>query len=122
MNNDYLKDVLIELENIYEELKSNKDKRMIKKLIIKIREWLEKGVIRQIKLHEIKKFEAGLFDRKTGMKTIKVKNDRDYQVGDLIRFIDENTLYRIYDVLNDLEGYELDTGDCILTILDIKES
>ena len=42
MNNDYLKDVLIELENIYEELKSNKDKRMIKKLIIKIREWLEK--------------------------------------------------------------------------------
>lgn len=43
MNNDYLKDVLIELENIYEELKSNKDKRMIKKLIIKIKEWLENG-------------------------------------------------------------------------------
>ena len=41
MENDYLKDVLIELENIYEELKSNKDKRMIKKLIIKIQEWLE---------------------------------------------------------------------------------
>ena len=42
MNNDYLTDVLIELQNIYEELKSNKDKRMIKKLIIKIKEWLEK--------------------------------------------------------------------------------
>ena len=41
MDNDYLKDVLIELENIYEELKSNKDKRMIKKLIIKVKEWLE---------------------------------------------------------------------------------
>lgn len=41
MNNDHLKDVLIELQNIYEELKSNKDKRMIKKLIIKINEWLE---------------------------------------------------------------------------------
>ena len=41
MNNDYLKDILIELQNIYEELKSNKDKRMIKKLIIKINEWLE---------------------------------------------------------------------------------
>ena len=41
MQNDYLKDVLIELQNIYEELKSNKDKRMIKKLIIKIKEWLE---------------------------------------------------------------------------------
>ena len=41
MNKDYLKDVLIELENIYVELKSNKDKRMIKKLIIKIKEWLD---------------------------------------------------------------------------------
>ena len=41
MNNDHLKDVSIELQNIYEELKSNKDKRMIKKLIIKINEWLK---------------------------------------------------------------------------------
>ena len=40
MKNDYLKEVLLELQNIYEELKSNKDKRMIKKLIIKIQEWL----------------------------------------------------------------------------------
>ena len=41
MENDYLKDVLIELQNIYEQLKSNKDKRMIKKLIIKINEWIK---------------------------------------------------------------------------------
>lgn len=41
MENDYLKEVLFELENIYGQLKSNKDKRMIKKLIIKINEWLE---------------------------------------------------------------------------------
>lgn len=41
MQNDYLKDVLLELENIYVELKANKDKRMIKKLIIKIQEWLK---------------------------------------------------------------------------------
>ena len=41
MKNDYLKDILFELENIYENLKSNKDKRIIKKLIIKIKEWLE---------------------------------------------------------------------------------
>lgn len=41
MDNDYLKEVLFELENIYEQLKSNKDKRMIKKLITKIKEWLE---------------------------------------------------------------------------------
>lgn len=45
MENDYLKDVLIELENIYEELKSNKDKRMIKKLIIKVKEWLENEIV-----------------------------------------------------------------------------
>lgn len=41
MNNNYLNDVLFELQNIYEKLKSNKDKRMIKKLIIKIEEYLE---------------------------------------------------------------------------------
>ena len=41
MENDYLKEVLFELERIYEQLKSNKDKRMIKKLIFKIKEWLE---------------------------------------------------------------------------------
>lgn len=43
MQNDYLEDVLIELQSIYIELKANKDKRMIKKLIIKIKEWLENG-------------------------------------------------------------------------------
>lgn len=83
-----------------------------------------------MKLYEIKNFEAGLFDRKTGEKTIKVKNDKDYQEGDIIRFIelntsyriiDENTLYRITGVVNNLGGYGLDTGDCILSILDIKE-
>ena len=41
MKDDYLKKVLIELQNIYEEIKSNKDKRMIKKLIIKVKEWVE---------------------------------------------------------------------------------
>lgn len=42
MKNDYLKELLFELQNIYEELKSNKDKRMIKKLIIKVYEWIQK--------------------------------------------------------------------------------
>ena len=41
MKNNYLKDILFELENIYENLKSNKDKRIIKKLIIKVKEWIE---------------------------------------------------------------------------------
>lgn len=43
MQNDYLKNVLFELQNIYVELMANKDKRMIKKLIIKIKEWLANG-------------------------------------------------------------------------------
>lgn len=51
MNNDHLKDVLIELQNIYEELKSNKDKRMIKKLIIKIKEWLEKWKVKNVYIY-----------------------------------------------------------------------
>ena len=38
---DLLKGIERELENMYENLKSNKDKRMIKKLIIKIKDWLE---------------------------------------------------------------------------------
>ena len=33
MQNDYLKDVLIELQNIYVELKANKDKRMYEKAL-----------------------------------------------------------------------------------------
>ena len=45
MNNDYLKDVLIELQNIYEELELIKDRRMIKKLIIKIKGWLKNEIV-----------------------------------------------------------------------------
>ena len=41
MKNDILKDLLIELENSYNQMKSNKDKRLIKTLIIKIKEVLE---------------------------------------------------------------------------------
>lgn len=41
MKNDELKDLLIELENAYSQMKSNKDKRLIKPLIIKIKEVLE---------------------------------------------------------------------------------
>jgi len=43
MKNDELKDILIEIENIYQKLKSNKDKRLIKPLIIKIKEELKNG-------------------------------------------------------------------------------
>lgn len=94
-----------------------------------------------MKLHELKILHEYLIDVAIGKKTFELrKNDRDYQVGDLIRFIDiredkkehiahlepyidENTLYRITYVLKDVEKYGLDKDYCILAIkkLDIKE-
>jgi len=41
MKNDILKDLLIELENAYNQMKSNKDKRLIKPIINKIKEVLD---------------------------------------------------------------------------------
>ena len=78
-----------------------------------------------MKLHELKILHPYLIDVTLGNKTFELrKNDRDYQEGDIIRLKDENTLYRIIDVYNYLEGYGIDTGDCILTFkkLDIKEN
>ena len=95
-----------------------------------------------MKLHELKILHKYLLDVDLGNKTFELrKNDRDYQVGDLIRFIDireddstaknqiepnidENTLYRITYVLKDVEKYGLDKDYCILAIkkLDIKEA
>ena len=94
-----------------------------------------------MKLHELKILHKYLLDVDLGNKTFELrKNDRDYQVGDLIRFIDireddstaknqiepnidENTLYRITYVLKDVEKYGLDKDYCILAIkkLNIKE-
>lgn len=96
-----------------------------------------------MKLHELKILHPYLIDVTIGTKTFELrKNDRDYQVGDLIRFIDigeddtttclsryepnidENTLYRITYVLKDVEKYGLDKDYCILAIkkIEIKES
>ena len=94
-----------------------------------------------MKLHELKILHKYLLDVDLGKKTFELrKNDRDYQVGDLIRYIDvqeddstaknqiepnidENTLYRITYVLKDVEKYGLDRDYCILAIkkLNIKE-
>ena len=95
-----------------------------------------------MKLHELKILHEYLVDVDLGKKTFELrKNDRDYQVGDLIRFIDireddstanknqiepnidENTLYRITYVLKDVEKYGLAKDYCILAIkrLNIKE-
>lgn len=94
-----------------------------------------------MKLHELKIKHEYLIDVSLGRKTFELrKNDRDYQVGDLIRFIDireddtskfriepyvdENQLYRITYVLKDVEKYGLDKDYCILAIkkLEIKEA
>ncbi len=96
-----------------------------------------------MKLHELKILHKYLIDVSLGIKTFELrKNDRDYQEGDLIRFIDireddtktskcqyeplidENTLYRITYVLKNVEKYGLDKDYCILAIkkLEIKEN
>ncbi len=93
-----------------------------------------------MKLHELKILHPYLIDVTIGTKTFELrKNDRDYQEGDLIRFIDiredntkndvepyidENTLYRITYVLKNVEKYGLDKDYCILAIkkLEIKEN
>ena len=93
-----------------------------------------------MKLHELKIRHEYLIDVTLGTKTFELrKNDRDYQVGDLIHFIDiredntkndiepyidENQLYRITYVLKNVEKYGLDKDYCILAIkkLEIKEN
>ena len=84
-----------------------------------------------MKLHELKIKHEYLVEIVLGNKTFELrKNDRDYQVGDLIRFIDikqdskgdcdiyidKDTLYRITYVLKDVPEYGLDKDYCILGI------
>lgn len=86
-----------------------------------------------MKLHELKIKHKYLVDIAKGVKTFELrKNDRDYQVGDLIRFIDirqsnnnncdcdiyidKDTLYRITYILKDVPEYGLDKDYCILGI------
>ena len=91
-----------------------------------------------MKLHELNIKHEYLVDIVMGRKTFELrKNDRDYQVGDLIRFIDikqsdsdgcdyvyidKDTLYKITYVLKDVPQYGLDKDYCILAIkkLEIK--
>ena len=95
-----------------------------------------------MKLHELKIKHEYLEDVVCGKKTFELrKNDRDYQVGDLIHFIDEghikpitnkfyceeriddDALYKITYILKDIPEYGLDKDYCILGIkkLNIKE-
>lgn len=93
-----------------------------------------------MKLHELKIKYEYLKEVQSGRKTFELrKNDRDYQVGDLIKFncidgdrlikvpagytmsndcpfIEEDTLYRITYILKDVTEYGLDSDYCILGI------
>ena len=79
-----------------------------------------------MKLHELKIKEEYLEDIKSGKKTFELrKNDRNYQVGDLIHFVQVNgkeyssysrNLYRIVYILQDVAQYGLDKDYCVLSI------
>lgn len=84
-----------------------------------------------MKLHELKIKHEYLVEVDMGRKMFELrKNDRDYQVGDLIRFIDikqeskgdcdiyidKDDLYKITYVLKDVPEYGLDKDYCILGI------
>lgn len=92
-----------------------------------------------MKLHELKIKHKYLVEVNYGNKTFELrKNDRDYQVGDLIHFIDikgedkefntwgveqaidEDALYKITYVLKDVPEYGLDKDYCILGIKKLK--
>lgn len=95
-----------------------------------------------MKLHELELLHEDLIDITIGKKTfVLTENDKNYQEGDLIRFIDltgkklnniykigvepyinENTLYRITYVLKNVKN-GLNEKYCILSIkqLEIKE-
>ena len=86
-----------------------------------------------MKLHELKIKHEYLIEVVMGRKTFELrKNDKDYQVGDLIRFIDikqsnsnnrdcdiyidEDDLYKITYILKNVPQYGLDKDYCILAI------
>lgn len=92
-----------------------------------------------MKLHELKIKYEYLKEVAAGRKTFELrKNDRDYQVGDLIKFncidstkiikkpacytltsdeyIRDDLLYKITYVLKDVPQYGLDADYCILAI------
>ena len=71
-----------------------------------------------MKLHELKIKHEYLIDVALGNKTFELRyNDRDYQVGDLIRFIDISVGY----TSNDVEPY-IDENTLDKNIIDILES
>ena len=80
-----------------------------------------------MKIHELKIKENYYNDIKKGIKTFELRrNDRDFQVGDMILFKvvddneniikEDNEYHLITYVLKDVEEYGLDKDYCILGI------
>ena len=84
-----------------------------------------------MKLHELKIKHEYLIEVDRGRKTFELrKNDRDYQVGDLIHFVDidgnnhiignppynKKLVFQITYILKDVPEYGLDKDYCILAI------
>lgn len=94
-----------------------------------------------MKLHKLKIKHSYYVDIYLGKKTFELrKNDRDFQVGDVIHFIDlhdeiidlfdtkacdvnieDDTLYQITYVLKNVPEYGLDKDYCILGIRKLIE-
>lgn len=83
-----------------------------------------------MKLHELKIEHKYLIEVYMGRKTFELrKNDRDYQVGDLIHFVKTDgfeyfghskDIYEIIYVLKGVVEYGLDKDYCILGIKKLK--
>ena len=83
-----------------------------------------------MKLHTLKIQPCYYFFVNNGMKKAELrKNDRDYQVGDLIHFVNLNSedflnnsdnVFQITHILEDVEEFGLDKDYCILSIEKLK--
>lgn len=79
-----------------------------------------------MKLHNLSIGSVYYSEVEYGIKTFELrKNDRDYEVFDLIHFVDtngqdfkanSNNVYQIVYILRDAEKYGLDKDYCILGI------
>lgn len=84
-----------------------------------------------MKLHQLKIKAQYFFSIRYKYKTFELrKDDRDYELGDIIHFVtedgrefgeDENNAYMITYILRNCKEYGLKDGYCILSIKKIDE-
>lgn len=83
-----------------------------------------------MKLHTLKIKRHYFYDVLNGVKKAELRqDDRDYEVDDLIHFVDvnghefdcfETNLYKITHILRNVEEYGLKTGYAILSLEKVK--